>query len=120
MPTSESKGGYLRANELLSLAHPPTAIVAVNDLMAIGVLRCARDREVRVPEELAVTGFDDIRDATLVVPGLSTTRLRGSTGIDSELNESRRLPASSVSAGCVVWMVERRKDPWPGLIRAGQ
>lgn len=68
---SES-GGYLQANQLLNMTEPPTAIVAANDLMAIGVLRCARERGVQVPEELAVTGFDDTRDATLVYPSLTS------------------------------------------------
>ena len=65
-------GGYAEAAHLLAMERPPTAIAAANDLMAIGVLRRARDNGVRVPEELAVTGFDDTRDATLVFPSLTS------------------------------------------------
>ncbi|WP_298920403.1 LacI family DNA-binding transcriptional regulator [uncultured Roseobacter sp.] len=50
----------------------PTAIAAASDQMAIGVLRAARDMEISVPEELSVTGYDDITLASLVVPRLTT------------------------------------------------
>lgn len=47
------------AAELLALRDPPTAIFAYDDVLAAGVLRAARDRGLRVPEDLAVVGFDD-------------------------------------------------------------
>lgn len=47
------------AAELLALRDPPTAIFAYDDVLAAGVLRAARDAGVRVPEDLAVVGFDD-------------------------------------------------------------
>ncbi|GAA0780971.1 LacI family transcriptional regulator [Roseibium denhamense] len=52
----------------------PTAIAAANDQLAIGVLRSARDLGIHVPQELSVTGFDDINLASLVVPRLTTLR----------------------------------------------
>jgi LacI family transcriptional regulator len=51
------------AQELLKRRERPTAIVASNDLMALGVIRAATDLEVRIPEDLAVVGFDDIEIA---------------------------------------------------------
>jgi len=48
---------------LLALADPPTAVFAATDTQAIGVLEAARDLGVKVPEELAVIGYNDIRDA---------------------------------------------------------
>src|SRR5262245_44652969 len=45
---------------LLALPEPPTALFAVTDAMAIGALRAARERAVRVPDQLAVVGMDDI------------------------------------------------------------
>jgi LacI family transcriptional regulator len=62
------------AATLLDVAEPPTAIFAFNDSIAIGALRAARDRGLRVPEDLSVVGFDDIEPATLVTPTLTTVR----------------------------------------------
>ena len=62
------------AAALLDLPDPPTAIFAFNDSIAFGALRAARDRGLRVPEDLSVVGFDDIEPATLVTPALTTVR----------------------------------------------
>lgn len=65
------QGGYFSCSKLLSPASP-TAVIAANDLMAIGALHCAFDRNVRVPDELAVIGFDDITFAQFTQPALTT------------------------------------------------
>ncbi|GAA4378836.1 LacI family DNA-binding transcriptional regulator [Nocardioides caricicola] len=52
-------GGMRAAAELLELADRPTGIFAASDEMAIGALRAARDRGLRVPEDLSVIGIDD-------------------------------------------------------------
>jgi LacI family transcriptional regulator len=62
------------AATLLDLPERPTAVFAFNDSIAFGVLRAARDRGLRVPEDLSVVGFDDIEPATLVTPALTTVR----------------------------------------------
>src|SRR6185436_324282 len=62
------------AATLLDLPQPPTAIVAFNDSIAFGALRAARNRGLRVPEDLSVVGFDDIEPAILVAPALTTVR----------------------------------------------
>ncbi len=56
----EPASGRAGAEQFLALAEPPTAIFASNDEMACGVIACAEARGVRVPDELAVVGFDDI------------------------------------------------------------
>jgi len=73
-PTHED--AYARTGELLKLPEScrPTAIVGGNDVMAIGALKCLLENGVRVPEEMAVAGFDDIPMARLVHPGLTTLR----------------------------------------------
>ncbi len=58
--------------ELLRRARPPSAIFACNDMMAIGVLRAASEAGLRVPEDLALVGFDDIELALYTNPPLTT------------------------------------------------
>ncbi|MCV2394430.1 LacI family transcriptional regulator [Actinotalea sp. M2MS4P-6] len=59
----------------LALGSAATAVVAYNDLVALGVLDQLRTRGVRVPEEMSVIGFDDIPAAALVHPPLTTVTL---------------------------------------------
>lgn len=66
------EGGYLATIELLRQDPVPTAIFAANDLMAIGALRAIRESGARVPDDIAVIGFDDIPAAAMVSPSLST------------------------------------------------
>lgn len=68
-------GGYAAAVELLKLSSRPTAIFAANDSMAIGALSALRESGVRVPEDIAVAGFDDIPLARYMDPPLSTVRV---------------------------------------------
>ena len=68
------EGGAAAASELLSLAHPPTAVVCANDLSALGLIAQAQRLGVSVPERLSVAGFDDIRLGTYVRPSLTTVR----------------------------------------------
>ena len=66
-----SPAGYEAAVSLLS-HQPPTAIFAGNDVIAIGVLRAAAERNVAVPRDLSVVGFDDIQMSRYVYPALTT------------------------------------------------
>jgi LacI family transcriptional regulator len=66
--------GREAAGRLLDLPKPPTAIFAFNDNLAIGALQAARERAVRVPEDLSIVGFDDVEPATIVTPTLTTVR----------------------------------------------
>ncbi|MFI6948133.1 LacI family DNA-binding transcriptional regulator [Streptomyces sp. NPDC050422] len=63
------------ARALLSAPTPPTAVVAGSDLIAAEVIEAARSEGLRIPEDLAVTGFDDQPLARYVVPGLTTVRM---------------------------------------------
>jgi LacI family transcriptional regulator len=67
-------GGYSACTRLLARSRP-TAIVAANDLMAIGALHCAYDFDIEVPGELSVVGFDDILFAEFTQPALSSIAL---------------------------------------------
>ncbi len=66
--------GYEGAQHLLHLPEPPTAIVAANDLMALGVYRAAQEAGLRIGWELSVIGFDDLEAVALVAPPLTTLR----------------------------------------------
>jgi LacI family transcriptional regulator len=64
--------GYQATLHLLALPDRPTAILAVNDLLAMAALRAAADCGLRVPADLSLVGFDDILEARYLVPRLTT------------------------------------------------
>lgn len=67
--------GYFATQQILAAEPRPTAIFAANDSMAVGALSALRDAGLRVPEDVAVVGFDDIPIAEYVSPSLSTVRV---------------------------------------------
>jgi LacI family transcriptional regulator len=68
------QSGYNAAQGLFGNQSAPTAIFACNDLMAIGVYRFAHEKGLRIPEQLSIVGFDDIRLAAYSQPPLTTIR----------------------------------------------
>ncbi|HZZ41189.1 MAG TPA: LacI family DNA-binding transcriptional regulator [Acidobacteriaceae bacterium] len=66
--------GYPVAPQLLATKRSFTALVAYNDISAIGAIRGLRDHGVRVPEDVSVIGFDDIQGAAYHTPSLTTIR----------------------------------------------
>ncbi|QPC98228.1 LacI family DNA-binding transcriptional regulator [Qipengyuania soli] len=66
------ESGIRAGGELLDLLNPPTAIFASNDDMAAGVLAVAHERDIDVPRDLSVVGFDDTPLARTVYPPLTT------------------------------------------------
>jgi DNA-binding LacI/PurR family transcriptional regulator len=70
--TEES--GYAACTALLESMQPVDAICAASDLIAIGAIRALREQGLRVPEDVAVTGFDDIPLAASVSPALTTVQ----------------------------------------------
>ena len=69
-PTIED--GYQAALQLLQLPSRPTALIAINDLLALGALRAAADLNLRVPTDLSLVSYDDIPMAKYQVPRLTT------------------------------------------------
>jgi|SRR5579859_2541909 len=69
-----TKTGVWAGHELLDLRPRPTALVCFNDKVAVGVLEAAAARGLRVPEDLSVTGFDDIDLSRAARPRLTTVR----------------------------------------------
>jgi LacI family transcriptional regulator len=67
----DPRGGYEAALRLFDLEEPPTAIFAVNNIVAVGVVEAARDRGVDIPGDLALVCFDDIEHVSRLYPFLT-------------------------------------------------
>jgi LacI family transcriptional regulator len=65
-------GGRRAAQKLFSLPEPPSAVCCANDLSALGALHVAQMRGLHVPRDLSIVGFDDIDEAALATPPLTT------------------------------------------------
>ncbi|MGW5349677.1 LacI family DNA-binding transcriptional regulator [Streptomyces sp. NPDC004031] len=68
------ESGFALGAELLAADRPPTAVFASSDQMALGVYEAARQRGLRVPDDLSVVGFDDLPQARWSPPPLTTVR----------------------------------------------
>lgn len=89
------ESGYAAAETLLSLSPRPTAIFACNDLMAVGVLSAANRHGLRIPDDLSVIGFDDVRLASFTVPLLTTVGQ----------------PKHEIGVLAATWLLERIEQP---------
>lgn len=68
-------GGRMAVRTLLEDGYAPTAILCVNDVMAVGALRELRERRLRVPEDVSVTGFDNVKLSEFCCPALTTVHI---------------------------------------------
>jgi LacI family transcriptional regulator len=66
--------GYVAASAFLELSIPPTAIFASNDVMAMGVMDAVRNRNLRIPDDISVVGFDNIPQSAMINPSLTTVQ----------------------------------------------
>jgi DNA-binding LacI/PurR family transcriptional regulator len=73
--TDSPFGGRQAIQDLSASGFRPTAVICVNDFMAIGVLRELRDQGLRVPEDVSVTGFDNIQLSEFLYPALTTVNV---------------------------------------------
>jgi DNA-binding LacI/PurR family transcriptional regulator len=89
--------GYPVTEKLLSQKRKFTALVCFNDIAAIGAIRAVHDRGLRVPDDISVIGFDDIRAAAYISPSLTTIR--------QPLTEMGRFAAQ-----CIVNRLNRTED----------
>jgi LacI family transcriptional regulator, repressor for deo operon, udp, cdd, tsx, nupC, and nupG len=126
-PFSPDVPGGMRAAEELAPA-PPTAVVAYNDQLAIGMIRGLSSRRVKVPEHVSVVGFDNIVAAELITPGLTTVaaplHLEGATATKALLamiegGQSRTgapmvLPVRLVERGSTAQRRRKRTSPASG------
>jgi LacI family repressor for deo operon, udp, cdd, tsx, nupC, and nupG len=68
-------GGYMAMKAMLAGGAVPTAVFCANDLSALGGLEAAKQMGYRIPQDLSIVGFDDIDEAALASPPLTTIRL---------------------------------------------
>ena len=66
--------GYAGMKQLMELQEPPTAVFCANDYMAMGALRYLIEHNYKVPQDVALVGYDDIMVAKMVTPSLTTVR----------------------------------------------
>ena len=67
-------GGYVETKKILALKKRPTAIFAGNDYLAIGALKAIKEAGLRVPKDIALVGFDDLKISALLETPLTTVR----------------------------------------------
>jgi LacI family transcriptional regulator len=73
-PASAFEGGLLFAEQMLASSRPFTAVLAFDDLTALGVVRGLTGAGLRVPEDCSVLGFDDVLPAAVATPAITTIR----------------------------------------------
>lgn len=90
-PISSFEAGYNLTEELLRQKHPFTALMAFDDMTALGAIRALAKVGIRVPDQCSVIGFDDVAHSSLLTPALTTVR--------QPLPEMGKMAVSIVSEG---------------------
>ena len=115
------ESGYHAANVLLDLPQPPTAVFACNDLMAVGCISAAAERSLRVPEDLSVVGFDDVRLASFTNPPLTTVAQPiwqiGNLAVEMLMERIENIDAQMRVEQLDTQLVERRSTAQAGTKR---
>lgn len=88
--------GYEIAQKVLRTSPRPSVVVAANDLSALGAIRALLEHEIRIPEDIAVTGFDGTRSAHFSTPSLTTVNVPitklAANAVDLLANQLTNLP----------------------------
>jgi LacI family transcriptional regulator len=70
----EPGSGRRAVHTLLGLSRPPTALFAFYDLMAVDAVQAAHERGMRVPDDIAIAGFDGLRSSLITTPAITTVQ----------------------------------------------
>jgi len=109
-PTNETcdlfykrEGGAEAMRQLLKLKEPPDAVFCFNDLMALGVIRTLHQAGLRIPEDVAVIGYDDIEEGRYATPSLTTSApdkkqlgVLAASFLIGRINETRTGPPETI------------------------
>ncbi len=71
----DEESGYHAMQSLLAQPTPPTAVFVASDMVAMGALKAVWDRGLRVPDDVAIVGFDDLAATRFTIPPLTTVRV---------------------------------------------
>jgi LacI family transcriptional regulator len=93
-----SRSGYYGFLRLMSQSNKPEAIFMANDMMALGAYEAAHGSNIRIPEDIAIVGFDDIFSGRVVTPRLTT--------IHTPIND-----LGSQAMRYLLMMIQRKVDP---------
>ena len=74
MPALNADGGEAGVTQLLDGGPVPTALFCVNDLTALGAMRTLRAHGLRIPDDMAVVGYDDVNFASMLTTPLTSVR----------------------------------------------
>ena len=101
----QHEGGFARAVELLDLPDPPTAIFAGSDQQAFGVYEAARQRGLRIPDDLSVVGFDELPVSRWASPPMTTVRqplaeMGSAAAADARRPDRRRCRCEPTGSSC--------------------
>jgi LacI family transcriptional regulator len=99
-------GGQQAMHRLLAAGTPIDAVFAQNDMMALGAMSVIRDAGLRIPDDIAIVGFDDIPPAALTAPGLTTMAMPM-----SELGRTAARVIGQQIEGTVIEAVRQTFDP---------
>ena len=71
MTTPDLLGGYRAAQQILGMAQRPTALVAVNNMTALGLVKALREAGTAIPDDIALACFDDVQHLAIISPFLT-------------------------------------------------
>ena len=117
---SSERHGYDAVQRLLNLAAPPSAIFFANDMLAIGAMKALEERQIRIPRNMSIVGFDDVPMAEFVSPPLTTIRQpafeKGARATELLIQslESQEPPQSQVLEGELIVRKSTARAPAQG------
>ncbi len=92
------EGGMSGMAQLLDLPNPPTAVLASNDVIALGAMHLARERGCRIPDDISIMGIDGIYAASTTLPPLTTI-------------EKQKYELGNQAARLLISRIKRKKRP---------
>src|SRR5215211_629921 len=103
------KKGYIQMHEILRLPQRPTAIVAISDKTAFGAMEAIKEAGLRIPEDIAIAGIDDVHESAYTHPALTTFHMaRHEMGVvamrklHTRMSTEREPPAKIVLYGDLI------------------